>query len=193
MAYTGFGLINKFTSIHDRLATKMNKCIQKTEIPEWMTKGMTTVIQKDSLKRTAPNNYSPIMCFPMMWKILTAQIWEIYYSLMSRGIFPAEQKGGHKRTRGTEEHLLNESKTRQKNLATARIDCEKDYDMVLQSCLRMYKILDQIVQFIENTMQPWRVELTAGEKYPKRHIPGRCTITITITIFNSHDATQSYT
>ena len=24
--------------MHDRLATEMNKCIQKTEIPEWMTK-----------------------------------------------------------------------------------------------------------------------------------------------------------
>ncbi len=24
----------KFTSVHDRLATKINKCIQKTELPE---------------------------------------------------------------------------------------------------------------------------------------------------------------
>ena len=28
--------------------------------------------------------------------------------------------------------------------------------------LKMYKILDQIVQFIEKTMQTWRVELTVG-------------------------------
>ena len=25
--------------IHDRLATETNKCIQKTKIPQWMTKG----------------------------------------------------------------------------------------------------------------------------------------------------------
>ena len=34
--------------------------------------------------------------------------------------------------------------------------------MVLQSRHKMYKIPDQIVQFIEKTMQTWRVELTEG-------------------------------
>ena len=29
---------------------------------------------KDPLKGTAPNNYRPMTCLPMMWKILTAQI-----------------------------------------------------------------------------------------------------------------------
>ena len=57
MAYTDFGF-KKFTSIHDKLATEMNKCLQKTEILEWMTKRKTT-IQKDHLKGTAPNNYRP--------------------------------------------------------------------------------------------------------------------------------------
>ena len=71
----------------------MNKCIQETEIPEWMPKKKTTLIQKDTLKRTAPSNYRPITCLPMMWKILTAQIKDkIYYTFTSRGIFPGEQK-----------------------------------------------------------------------------------------------------
>ena len=30
--------------------------------------------ERPRLKGTAPNNYRPIMCLPMMWKILTAQI-----------------------------------------------------------------------------------------------------------------------
>ena len=97
---------NKFTSIHDRLATEINKCIQKTEIPESITKEKTTLIQKDSLTGTSPNNYRPITCLPMMWKILTAHIREkIYYPLISRGTFPKEQKGCRKRTRGTGELL----------------------------------------------------------------------------------------
>ena len=77
---------------------------------------------------------------PMMWKILTAQIREdIYFSLTSRGLFPEEQKGCCKRSRGTvellyiDQHILNESKTRQKNLARAGVDYKKAYDMVLQS------------------------------------------------------------
>ena len=118
----------KFTSIHNRLALEMNRCLQDAQVPEWMTKGKTTLIQKDPSKGTVPNNYRPITCLPMMWKILTAQIWEkIYYSLTSRGLFPDEQKG----SRGTAEllyidqHILNESKTRRKNLAMAWIDYKK--------------------------------------------------------------------
>ena len=140
------------------------KWIQKTGKPEWMTKGKIILIQKDSLKETIPNNYRPITCLPMMWKILTAQIREeIYYSLISRGIFPGEQKGCCKRTRGTEEqlyldqHPLNESKTLRKNIAVAWIDYKKVYDMVLQRwilhCLKMYKIPDLVIQFIKKTMK----------------------------------------
>ena len=52
----------------------------------------------------------------MMWKILTAQIREeIYSSLTSRGLFPEEQKGCCKVSRGTgellyiDQHILYES------------------------------------------------------------------------------------
>ena len=44
----------KFTSIHGRLAQEMNRCLQDTQVPEWMTKGKTILIQKDRSKRTAP-------------------------------------------------------------------------------------------------------------------------------------------
>ena len=64
---------------------------------------------------------------------------EIYYSLTSRGWFPEEQKGCRKESRGTTELLyldqliLNESKTRRRNLAMSWIDNKKAYDMVPQS------------------------------------------------------------
>ena len=66
----------KFTSFHDKLALEMNRCLQDAQVPDWMTEGNTTLIQKDLSKGTAPNNYRPITCLPMMWKILTAQIRE---------------------------------------------------------------------------------------------------------------------
>ena len=94
----------KFTSVHERLALEMNKCLQNAQVPDLMTKRKTTLIQMDPSKRTAPQNYRPITCLPMMWKILIAQIREeIYYSLISRGVFPNEQKGCCKGSRGTEE------------------------------------------------------------------------------------------
>ena len=154
----------KFTSIHDRVAIEMNRCLQDTQVLEWMTKGKTTLFQKDPSKGTAPNNYRPINCLPMMWKLLTAQIREnIYYSLTSRRLFPDEQKGCHKGSRGRTEllyidqHILNESKTRRKNLAMAWLDYKKAYDMVPQSwilhCLKMYKISHEVINFIEQTMK----------------------------------------
>ena len=108
-----------------------------------------------------------------MWKILTAQIrGKIYYSLTSRGLFPDDQKGYRKGSRDKvellyiDQHILNESKTRQKNLAMAWIDRKKVYGMVAQSwilhCLKMYKISHEVIQFIEQTMKTWRVELTTG-------------------------------
>ena len=163
----------RFTSIPDRLVLAMNKCLQTAHVPEWMTKGRTTLIEKDTNKGTAPNNYRPITCLPMMWKILTAQIREeIYHSLTSRGLFPEEQKGCCKGSRGTAEllyidkHIIDESKKRRKNLAMAWIDYKKAYDMVPHSwiinSLKMYKISDEVINFIDKTMKTWRVELTAG-------------------------------
>ena len=107
----------KFTSIHDRLVLEMNRCLQDAQVPDCMTKGKTTLIQKNPSKGTDPNNYRPITCLPMMWKILTAQIREeIYCSLTSHRLFPDEQKGCLKGSRGIAEllyidqHILNESK-----------------------------------------------------------------------------------
>ena len=87
-------------------------------------------------------------------------------------MFPDEQKGCRKGSRDTAEllyidqHVLNESKTRRKNLAIARIDYKNAYDMVPQSwiihCLKMYKISHEVINFIEKNMQTWWVNLTAG-------------------------------
>ena len=87
----------KFTSVHSRLSLEMNRRLQGTQVPEWMAKGKIRFIQKDPSKRTAPNNYRPITCLPMIWKILTAQIREkIYYSLTSCGLFPDEKNETYK-------------------------------------------------------------------------------------------------
>ena len=77
-----------------------------------------------------------------------------------------------KGSRGTAEllyidqHILNENKNRRKNLAMAWIDNKKANDMVLQSWIikyfKMYKISDEVINFIEKTMKTWRVELTTG-------------------------------
>ena len=100
-----------------------------------------------------------------MWKILTAQMREeIHYSLISRRLFPEEQNGCGKGTRETPEliytdqYIFKESKTWRKNLAMTWIDYRKAYDMI------PHKISGEVIKFIKNTMENWRVELTAGGK-----------------------------
>ena len=119
---------------------------------------------KRPLKGTVPNDYRPLMCLPIMWKILTAWIREeIYVSLTNPQIVSRGTERCRKGSRGTgellciDQRIFNESKTRQKNQAMAWIDFKKAYDMVLQSwminCLKMYKISDEVINFIEKTMK----------------------------------------
>ena len=106
----------------------MNRCLQGAQVPNWITKGKTTLIQNDPSKGTAP-----------------AKLLYI------------------------DQHILNASKTRRKNLAMAWIDYKKVYGMVPQSwiinSLKMYKISHEVINFIGKTMKTWRVELTAGRSF----------------------------
>ena len=72
----------------------------------------------------------------------------------------------HSRIIYIDQDILNESKTRRKNLAMAWIDNKKAYDMVPHSWiinnLKRYKISDEVINFIDKTMKTWRMELTAG-------------------------------
>ena len=61
----------KFTSIHEPLALALNNCINEENVPGWMVKGRTVLIQKDPAKGTVASNYRPITCLPLMWKLLS--------------------------------------------------------------------------------------------------------------------------
>ena len=85
-----------------------------------------------------------------------------------------KQKGYNSGTRGRgdllyiDQHILEETKTRRKNVTMTRIDSKKAYGMVLQTwmikCLKMYKIPNKVLSFIMETMKNWKVELTGGGK-----------------------------
>ena len=116
-----------------------------------------------------------IMCLSMMWKILTAQIREeVYYLLVNRELFVDKQKGCQRETRRTsdllyiDQHILKESKRRQKNGTMASIDYIKAYDTVRQSwivnCQKVYNISDKFINFIRETMKNLKIELTVGGK-----------------------------
>ena len=191
----------KFIFIHNRLTLEMNRCLQRTHVPEWMTKGRTIWIKKDPNKETAQNNYRPITCLPMMWKILTAQIrGKIYYSLTSRGLFPDEQKGCDKGYRGTGELLYIDqhiSKNQTENVAMAWSEYKK---VIWYGSTKLDNKLPQNVQTIRGSHRLYQENhenLEIGidsrrkkfnwSKDPNRYFSRRCTTTVTI--HYCHEAT----
>ena len=130
----------KFPSLHAPLTVALQACLDSGEVPPWMVKGRTVLIQKDSAKGTVASNYRPIACLPLMWKLLTGIFAEkIYDHLKVNNLLPDEQKGCRKRSRGTKDQLLidkailREVKMKKRHLAMGWIDYRKAYDMVPHS------------------------------------------------------------
>ena len=123
--------------MHGRIADGLQECLAQGWVPEWMTVGRTSLFLKDPAKGNAADNYRPIACLPLMWKLLTGIFAEkIYEHLEQNSLLPDEQKGCRKGSRGTKDQflidkmVLKDAKSVKKNLEMAWIDYKKAYDMV---------------------------------------------------------------
>ena len=66
-----------------------------------MPLGKMALCQKDPSKRNAVDNYRPISCFPIMWKLMTGTIAERIYNFLDvNDKLPIEQKGCKKKVEG---------------------------------------------------------------------------------------------
>ena len=84
----------KLTGLHSRLQECLQDCICQRNVLEWMVRGRTVLIQKDTAKGAQASNYRPIACLPMMWKLLTGVMGEkLYHHLERNGLLTDEQKG----------------------------------------------------------------------------------------------------
>ena len=90
--------IKKLTSLHGRIAEQMNEKINsRVPIPVWMTTGRTVLCQKDPQKGNIVDNFRPISCLPLMWKLMTGVIADNVYKVLEESdILPTEQKGCRK-------------------------------------------------------------------------------------------------
>ena len=84
----------KFSTLHGRIADGLQECLAQGWVPEWMTDGRTSLFMKDPAKGNAADNYRPIACLPLMWKLLTGIFAEkIYEHLEQNSLLPDEQSG----------------------------------------------------------------------------------------------------
>ena len=69
----GFWLRN-FNSLHGRVGSQLKKCLYSGFVSSWLTRGTTTLLQKDKSKGNIASNYRPITCLLLMWKLLSGVI-----------------------------------------------------------------------------------------------------------------------
>ena len=88
------------------LRLQLKECLDSGFVPSWLTRGSTSLLQRDKGKGNLASNYRPISCSPLMWKLLTGVIVvQIYTHLDLQKLLPEEQKGCRKGSRGTNDLL----------------------------------------------------------------------------------------
>ena len=115
--------LKNFSSLHERVRLQLKECLDSGFVPSWLTRGRTSLLQKDKSKGNVVSNYRPITCLPLMWKLLTDVIADqIYAHLDQEKLLPEEQKGCMKGSRGTNDLLyvdravINEVKSGNKKM-----------------------------------------------------------------------------
>ena len=155
------------------IAKQMDNIISnREEILNWMTLDKTILCQKDPSKGNAVDNYRPISCLPLIWKLMTGTIGESIYNFrVVNDKLPVEQKGYKKKSRGTKYQLLidktilNDCRKRYTNLGIIWIDYKKAHDMVLHSwileSLELVQVSNNILKFVKRSMTYWQKKLTS--------------------------------
>ena len=136
-----------------------------------MTFGKTVLCQKDPSKGNAVDNYRPISCLPLMWKLMTGTIAESIYNFLDvNDKLPVEQNECTKKSTGTKDQLLTDKRilrdcrNRRTNLGIAWIHYNKAYmvphSWILES-LELVQASKNIHKFVKRSMANWQtVDLT---------------------------------
>ena len=83
----GFWL-KKLRGLHGRIAEQLNNILKKEEkLPEWLIFGKTILCLKDHSKGNVVDNFGPISCLALLWKLMTGVIAEAMYKHLE-GILP---------------------------------------------------------------------------------------------------------
>ena len=90
--------IKNLSNIHEQIAVQINKIFMGDDsLLAWIKHGCTVLCQKNPRKGNAVENYHPITCLPLLWKLLTRVIAEdIYDYLEQEELLPEEKKDAEK-------------------------------------------------------------------------------------------------
>ena len=83
--------VGHFSSLYEGVRLQLKECSDNGFVPSWLTRGRTSLLQKDKSKDNVASNHRPITCLPLMWKFLTGVIADqIYAQLDQDKLLPEE-------------------------------------------------------------------------------------------------------
>ena len=146
---------------------------ENEQLAKWGPFGLTVLCQKYITVGNAVDNYRPICCLPIVWKVFTGIMSDYLYDFLEEEKLLSMEKRGCKRTtRGTKDQLLinkavlKDSKRSHTNLAMAWVDCRKAYDLIphsrIRECLELVGVADNAKRVLSSSMKNWKLELTSS-------------------------------
>ena len=182
--------MHTLTSVHTHLAKTLSYYMNNpTELPAWVTEGVTYLLAKSSDTKK-PQNFRPITCLTTTYKLLTSILTNrMYTHIEQNDILPTEQKGCRRNSYGCRDQLmvnrmiLENCRARHRNLSTAWIDYQKAFDSVphgwILKAMELYKFSPVIIKFLKHSMSLWKTRLFlhhSNGTLESKDIPIKCGI-----------------
>ena len=160
----------KIDATHKKLHNAITKNLKDEMCNEWETIGRTILIEKKGKDLSKVENYRPITCLLIIYKIQSAIVAnKLTAHMHTNELWPYEQMGTVPKTQGSKEVLAldsiiaKEARLYGRNLCMVWTDVKKAYDSIFQTyilrTLTMLKVSKWIINWISSAMKSWRTRI----------------------------------
>ena len=175
----------------------MNRCLQGVQVPDWMTKGKTTLIQKDPNKGTPPKNYNlptddventnrknqrKDLLLPNKPRIVPWRTERMPQRIQRQSRFTLHGSTHPEWEQDQTEKFSYGLDWLQKGIWHSSTKLDNNLPQNVQNITWSHKLYEDLESGADS-----RRKKLSWNKDPKRYFPRRCTIILTI--HNSRDAT----
>ena len=70
--------LKNLTPLHDKLLVYLHDYLDAVMVSDWLKKEQTVLLQNNKAKGNIASNYQPITCLPLVWKLLTVVLADLW-------------------------------------------------------------------------------------------------------------------
>ena len=70
----------------ERVRLHLKECLDSGFVSSWLTRGRTSLLQKDKSKGNVASNYRPMTCLALKWTLLAGVIADQIYAHLDREV-----------------------------------------------------------------------------------------------------------